>query len=188
MREREIVIRIGVPRVPPKKWLIATAVLIASASAVGLAVVPKFVDNTTLTASALNALVDAVNRPAVTRNNVQFSLGATYCGKTTLSTTGKIGGYPAAKNACQSVSACGPSPTAHMCTSEEIARTAQAGITIDVGWYSSSAVAAIQPTFITDCVGWTSEQGGDRGPTWNAVNKNPDTDYCNSSNPVLCCD
>src|SRR5215475_5016264 len=43
-----------------------------------------------------------------------------------------IGGYPAAKAACQA--ACGNSPTAHMCAVGEIVRAEQTGLPLVNGW------------------------------------------------------
>jgi hypothetical protein len=46
-------------------------------------------------------------------------------------------GYSGAKAMCAASTGCGSSSSAHMCTGEEIARSAQLGINPPTGWYSS---------------------------------------------------
>jgi hypothetical protein len=85
-----------------------------------------------------------------------FSVGTTlYCGSTP-STPGDLGalpygqGYLAAKQAC--ATKCGTT-TAHMCSSEELTRSAQLAIYPPAeGWFASG-VASAQSTLIADCYG-----------------------------------
>lgn len=120
----------------------------------------------------------------VTKNGKQYSLGATYCGKTTGVTSGVINdgaivGYVAAKAKCEVVSDCGMSLSAHMCTGEELIRSQALGMTIAKGWYSNGTY---------DCSGWrttinTSNSPG--APLWTEA---PNADSCSNANAILCCD
>lgn len=67
---------------------------------------------------------------AVVRNGV-------YCGATSSSFTGSAGGYTAIKSLCQT--ACNKR-TAHLCSGEEVIRSASLGmlpVTGAVGWYAT---------------------------------------------------
>jgi hypothetical protein len=148
------------------------------------------------TVSALQAQTNA--QAVVTNGSVSYSVGATtYCGPTTTTFTGDLGGYSGAKAACARVSSC--SATAHMCTSEELARSAALGISgpSAIGWFAGFFLAMGQTVgtgavaqLVTDCSGWgyagSSQSGpatgGATGP-YNAVNL-----PCNQSAPILCCD
>jgi hypothetical protein len=55
MREREIVIRLKLPLMPRKRWLIGAAAVVTCFSAIAYAALVTFVSHTTLTAADLNA-------------------------------------------------------------------------------------------------------------------------------------
>jgi hypothetical protein len=80
-------------------------------------------------------------RPILNKNGKQYSLDATYCGKTAATsspfTTGNITGYVVAKTLCESVAQCNNAPSAHMCTNEEIVRSRQLGVYVEHGWHST---------------------------------------------------
>jgi len=84
-----------------------------------------------------------------------YSVGATtFCGVSAMSYTGGgVGGYAGAKKICES--AC-KSPSAHMCTSEELIRSTAIGIAMpDNLWFSTGIHAQdIAPMVgIRDCDG-----------------------------------
>lgn len=145
----------------------------------------------------LDGLQQQVTKPTISRNGKQYSLGATYCGKTA-TTNGQItNGYAGAKGLCEAVAACGNSPSAHMCTNEEINRSAQMGIAIDTGWYTSAAFTSYpgcssgtcgSTQSTSDCNGWTSNNGAEYALTWNTGGRVLYYLPCTTSQPVLCCD
>jgi hypothetical protein len=198
----------------------AVLVLIAGASAVVYASVPvTFANGSVLQAPDLNADFDALDQrlarvesaspsapdageagaPArwiVSRGGKSYSLGATYCGVTpmtmgALTDAGSVAGYAAAKAMCESESACGsPAPSAHMCTAEDLTRTAQLGGTIPQGWYSSGLYAGLPATSgpANDCEGWTTTLPSVAGPSWNSAVGEPTVTGCNLTLAILCCD
>ena len=95
-------------------------------------------------ASEMLTLVKMNAITVVTTDAGSYSVGATkYCGTGPTNTTGAISyngatGYAGAKAMCQASSGCGSSATAHMCTTEELARSAQMEIAIPDGWYSGA--------------------------------------------------
>lgn len=145
----------------------------------------------------LDGLQQQLNKPTISKNGKQYSLGATYCGKTATSTNGQItNGYAGAKVLCEAVAACGNSPSAHMCTTEEVNRSAQMGITVDSGWYSAtehstwfgcSNFQCASSQNVTDCDGWSVTYGDYYAMAWQAGGY-PRQAACNTSRPVLCCD
>jgi hypothetical protein len=106
--------------------------------------------------------------------------------------TGNLGGYAGAKQLCETTCS---STTAHMCTSEELVRTSQLGVTIPTptgvvpgSWYSAGIrqVASGNPV---DCAGWTNDASGTSshdGPFWGLGQ--PQVTGCFNAAPVLCCD
>ena len=93
-------------------------------------------------------------------------------------------GYRAAKYLCEVAVG---SPTAHMCTSDEAARSAQVGVVpTGVGWISTGTASGPE----RDCIGWTRNDTDNRGVVW------PDGTYaagawpyaCNQTFPINCCD
>ena len=133
----------------------------------------------------------------MTVGTVSYSVGATkYCGKTN-PTDGKItsaatSGYVLAKSLCQNVTAgCNTSPSAHMCSSEELVRSSQLGVAVDAGWYSTGSTSAISNAAgksASDCLGWSSSDEANAGAVWNPSPLQPTAALCNARFPVLCCD
>lgn len=117
-----------------------------------------------------------------------WALSSGVCGVTPNAVTGNIGGYGVAKTLCEA--ACESSDTAHMCTSDELARWVATGGTIPTGdhWYSSFAYALTGPGLATDdCQGWTTPVTNAIGPTVNQLGR-PRSSECSVAHPILCCD
>ena len=133
-------------------------------------------------------------------NGATYSLGAIYRQTTdgkldgnllaTLPPTAKsANGYHAAKLLCQNKL---NSASAHMCSSEEMSRSAQLGVSISdkMGWISTGAGAGL----FRDCRGWSSK--GDQPPPVNDPNDSgvlwvgggPVPGGCNEPHYIHCCD
>jgi hypothetical protein len=104
----------------------------------------------------------------------QISGGPTQICGTAPPSTGSMGGYAGAKAAC--VTACGGSTTAHMCSSDEIVRTASIAGLVTSGWFATGTS--------NDCSGWTSTSGN--GTTLNNP-WTPTLTACSTSTSVICC-
>lgn len=132
-------------------------------------------------------------KPVVTKNGKQWSLGATYCG-ITAATDGSAGGYATTKALCEQPTTGCPSASgglgsssAHMCTAEELVRSASSGIPLPgAGWYNRGARVIEGPSSaMTDCAGWTSNSTNMSGALWSVT---PSGATCNATYPILCCD
>lgn len=181
---------------PKQKKVIRAAVVTGSVIAalgLGLAVAAphQWKASDPLAAADLNGLnVVTYSSDAGT---VMYSVGpTTFCGITPVTTTGAVvyatvPGYRGAKKACENVSSCGNSPTAHMCTAEELVRSSQLGIPTASGWISSGVAAGTG----TDCFGWTNGTISWSGAAWNTnvpTGAVSNLVSCNASLPILCCD
>jgi hypothetical protein len=180
--------------------------IVLAAAGVGSAAVPHaFKPGDVVSASAMNEnfteldqRIDKKNRfVAQIGGGPAYSMGATtFCGNTAptagrfMSGATKIG-YPAAKAQCEAVAGC--SPSAHMCTLEEVVRLAQMGVGPPApGWVGSGVVAPTAgPTQETgDCGGWSHDGPvgaiGEQGYIWTGTF----TAYnsCSTQQPILCCD
>jgi hypothetical protein len=178
---------------------------------VARALVPNtFTNGTVADANQVNANFAAVSKLIVATGS--YSIGATkYCGQTSTATTGSFAsgslvGYPAAKALCQSAQSCGPSQTAHMCTAEEMVRSAQMGVLPafspfgppSPGWYSTGTYEQIatgtgSTALLEDCAGWQIATGSTAyyGHVWQLAPSgqgNPGVNVCSNTNPVMCCD
>jgi hypothetical protein len=123
-------------------------------------------------------------------------------------TFNSLSGFPAALAMCQALSGCknvnnaGTVQTAHMCSAEEISRSAQLGIlplsTTNGAWYSTGAVS-FTPTGIAidDCSStvfffggqWTNSTAG-AGAVWGSTSTNVTQigwDQCSQPHEVMCC-
>jgi hypothetical protein len=122
----------------------------------------------------------------VTNGNSSYSLGAVYCGKTGTNPNPIGGGYTAVKGLCQT--ACGGAATAHVCTSDEMVRSAQLGVTLAQGWFAAGIGGrdgSPGSPYITDCHGFTDTTSS--GVTWNPSYNGPDFSPCTITLPILCC-
>jgi hypothetical protein len=199
-------IRIGIP-----------AVLLVGAGAVAVASVPTvWTGGQVLTAAALNANFTALDaritalealpaqvtalqaQTAVTIGSVSYSVGATkYCGVGPTSTAGAISyngvtGYAGAKAMCQASLGCGMSPTAHMCTADELIRSSQLGAAPSAtGWYAAGVYSEVTTTPVVepagDCDGWTTASGTALGADWESGPSFAVYTSCSGSYPILCC-
>lgn len=157
--------------------------------------------------------VEQQGKPVVSVGTKRYSIGATYCGYTA-PTRARFpgpfptvpGGYAGGKTLCEAVASCGTAPmsgaSAHMCTAEELARSAQlgmlegqtfgphlvfAGSFYQYGWMTSAG------TGDDECNGWTRDVADSRrGPTWHVANAGtgvmyPSTAQCSEQVPILCC-
>jgi hypothetical protein len=198
---REIVIKLGVPRWMRTRWTLAVIALGVAVSALVYATVPNtFAGGDPLSSSKVNANFTSLDgrvtaletfnvgtsRVVETRNGKSWSLGAVYCG-VTASTAGQItGGYAGVKGLCET--GC-TSPSAHMCTTEEIVRTAQMGVAAPAGWYSAGLYGIYNSStgiVNNDCVAWTNNTNAVNGYYWSSSFTTVQS--CNNPGPVLCCD
>ncbi len=127
-------------------------------------------------------------------SGARISVKGIWCGESTATTTGRIEdlaagvhGYEAARNICRS--ACGNSPTAHMCSAEEMVRSAQIGAVVGTNYYWVSAGVPIpapgQPTPTRptgDCSGWRSSSSTEFGLVWFGAGQ----DACAAGVPGPC--
>ncbi len=173
---------------------IAIPVLMVGASAVAIANVPNsFKDGDTLSAQKMNDNFSALDvrasaletgRFIATINGKKYSVGATQFTKATVKQyTGLIGNYNGAKGVCEGETG---SPSAHMCTTDEIVRTAAAGVSIAQGWYSSGVFSLVLGDSMNDCAAWQQAGAGYRGTFWNGTGALHDA--CGNPHPILCCD
>jgi hypothetical protein len=189
--------------------LVASVVIAVLGVGVAVAApVNTFKDTDLLTAKAMNqnfvdldARLSALDARVGTLEAFQsratvsgaYSVGAKYCGKTA-STPGNLSGlatpgagYAKAKAACQV--ACGASTTAHMCTPEDLTRSAQVGTAIATGWFATG-IWASYPTAgaVRDCLAWSTATSTDLGVAWDPALGPSGAAACNTSLAVLCCD
>lgn len=90
---------------------------------------------------------------------ISSSVLGVYCGRTTTTFNGNIGGYPAAKSQCETT--CGNS-NAHMCTSHEIAISKQLGISVGGAeqWIATFAYPSGATSPHNECISYTSGAAG----------------------------
>jgi hypothetical protein len=148
-----------------------------------------FANGTIADATQINADFTAVS--VVTANGVSHSAGATkFCGSTATLTAGTLSsggltGYRAAKALCQAAASCGTSATAHMCTGDEMLRSAQIGdVPSGVGWFST-AMGAVGAA--ADCAGWTTSSSSATAPAYVGSGQFGAAS-CNTLFAILCCD
>jgi hypothetical protein len=120
--------------------------------------------------------------------NSQYSMDAGYCGRTAPTTgflveSGALG-YAAAKLRCEK--ACN-SPTAHICTGEELVRHLQTGGAAPPtpGWYAAGIAAEASGGTIFDCSGFTSNLSTQFGLQFQVA---PSVAGCDGAQPINCCD
>ncbi len=179
----------------------------ATAAALVYAQVPHtFVEQTRMTISSqqmdenFSDLDQRIRKPVIEMNGRQYSLGAVYCGATAPTdgrfSSGVFTGLQAAKGSCETIAGC--SPSAHMCTSEEISRSIQLGEIPPGGWYSTMVWRDVtgDSAIARDCKGWSIDSPGiERGSILEVEANGPPTGSifstitgCDSILPILCCD
>jgi hypothetical protein len=181
---------------------LAVPAFVLFGGSVAFAGVPTtFKDGDTLSAQAMNenfASVDArlgvVEGRVSTKASGAYKAGATYCGLTATTTGDMSGiggsgsGYAKPRAPCQA--ACGGSTSAHMCSGDELVRSAALGGAIPSGWYAT-AVGRLWTDHTVEsqeCDGYQSATAAQVGSWWAGTVNRPRNAYCSESHPVLCCD
>jgi hypothetical protein len=144
----------------------------------------------------LDARIGAVEtKPVITKGGKQYSTFATFCGMTSATYDGKtVGGYAGAKSKCEAASSCGNSPSAHMCTAEEMVRSVQLSVPVTTadGWYATGVRAWGGNNLAAndDCEGWVYNTDG-YGADWGGgalPGSRPNHSGCANLLPIRCCD
>jgi hypothetical protein len=183
MKIKVITVDLEIPRRTKRMaLLIGLPVLLLGLSAVAVAgVVNTFHDGDVLHAKELNDnFVDLDARIAnLAAKQSDYSANATFCGGSA-NLPGNLGGYSGAKTTCGGTCklAGQSSPTAHMCTGEELVHSLAVGKNPPTGWYASGVGS--------DCFGYTSTEVQRNGSLW--AGGGPTYDSCEQIAPVLCCD
>ena len=149
-----------------------------------------------LLAVAVNSLTTFTSGTLVKASEVNANFAAlkaaiegipsgTFCGLSSSTFTGNMGGYTAAKSTC--VNTCGNS-NAHMCSAHEVSISSQQGLLpASFGWFSGGVNAIGDSSFqLTDCQGFTSASNTIRGTLWHP-SLFPWRDTCDQSYKILCC-
>jgi hypothetical protein len=123
----------------------------------------------------------------------KYSNGAVFCGATLGATVGDMSGFGAtkgyggAKTACEIT--CAGSPTAHLCTSDEVLRSVTLGMAVKSGWYAAASTSANWGNYyFSDCDGFMSTAANVYGPSWDSAASKPNVSQCNVAIAALCCD
>jgi hypothetical protein len=153
------------------------------------------IDGTLLPRSRVGAVPYAVNAERLLIHGAGSTISSgVWCGATA-ETTGRVRslsgalGYVAARENC--AAACS-SPTAHMCSVEEMTRAYQLGIDFGIGWIAvGNTDYAIGQT---DCSGWLENIATYGGMlARSAVHSGAESPHsepamCDARHPILCCD
>ena len=147
----------------------------------------SFSDGDIISSTEVNENFAKITEASVYTNPTgkKYTLNAAFCGNTTATSMGDLGGYAGAKTQCEAVATC--TETAHMCTAVEIVRFVSTGGTMpaEAVWYATGVVGEDNGR-ITDCSGWTTATVNERGARWNATT--PDSQPCSAPQRVACCD
>ena len=121
-----------------------------------------------------------------------YSTGAIYRGATASTFTGALGGYEGAKQACETALG---SPTAHMCTAEELVRTHATGNPVgngvDAMWHATGSRAMWPPNApiaVSDCQSFTEPSNQAQGASISVQGALMQVTTCDSSMKIACCD
>jgi hypothetical protein len=201
-------IKIHIDLTPRQKKVVRAAVVagaVIAALGLGIAIAAPIsstwsVDGLTLKGADLKGALDGLQsqissgRFVVTLGIKPYSLGATKYVAVTLTGGGgpngdgtyngtQVGGYTGAKAICETAAS---SASAHMCSSDELLHSAQAGIFIPSGWYSYAARTTYSTLGqIRDCGSWTLSNGQEYGLVWATPLQ---IDTCDHAQAILCCD
>lgn len=133
----------------------------------------------------VTVLEDPGTPVVVERNGELYSMGAFFCGATAADDDGARGGYPATKTACEDE--CG-SDSAHLCDTQEIARSRMVGLTVPTGYLSGPAFFYPPGTMdVNDCNGWLTNVSTRGAHFWGGDNI-LGFQSCATVSPLLCCD
>lgn len=102
-------------------------------------------------------------------------------------TSDGLAGYRAARKLCQDAL---QKASAHMCTADEMVRSAQTGSGSGSpnGWIASGTWSlhdTAQARAIDDCSGWTTSSESKTANVWTL--NTPSQDACQVAHPILCC-
>ena len=184
--------------------VVIVAGTISFAGALVYAAVEPFGTDETLTATKLNGNFADLNTRLATLEakagpvNVGgklYSRDATYKDSTAATkgafASAKATGYAAAKELCENKL----TPTAHMCTAEEVLRSQQLAVPLPKEhWYSAGVFSYDSPQRETDCAGWTVDTSGAEipvGPTLGPGGPGPAAPFkggCDFARPIMRCD
>ncbi|MDZ4726884.1 MAG: hypothetical protein SH817_12060 [Leptospira sp.] len=137
----------------------------------------------------INTSSQANSATLTINGRISSSTLGVYCGTTSATYTGNIGGYATAKSLCEAASVCN-NVNAHMCSAHELTISRQLGISISGNtWFSSHAywVGADPVIFVTDCEGWTSNSASIGGSFNNPSSTYGSWNYCSNSYRIACC-
>ena len=133
----------------------------------------------------LNAL-EGGKRVYTAPNGGRYSLDGSYCGKTAALNGAEVGGMTGAKVRCEAVC----SPSAHMCTGEELTRL----LATDLAFAQSSIPSIVWFQSLDDdggtsgtCNGWTSNSHDVHATVLDNHVRFSWT-YCDRRYPIACCD
>ncbi len=123
----------------------------------------------------------------------RYAAGAVFCGATATATTGDMSGFGVAKGYAAALTACrqtcSNAPTAHMCTADEVVRSAALGVEVAEGWYATGLVGLASASYtMSDCQGFSTISSSYYGVRWESSYPGPVWSTCATSYPVLCCD
>ena len=200
MKFKVYVVDVTMPRPARLALLLAIPLVTLATSAVLRADVKNaFASGDSLSAAKVNENFNSLDarlktledRKVLSAGSSGYSVGATrFVKATSVMKNGNMGGYPGAKLACQSEVG---TATAHLCTAEEVLRSASLGVgpTAD-GWMATGVYAAYDSTnthYFDDCNGFTSNNASNVGMTWlpNGAGV-PYDHFCSEEHPLLCCD
>lgn len=129
----------------------------------------------------------SAGRVVVSNGSKSISVGALFCGATSQTYTGNLGGLTAAKSVCETT--CGD-PAAHMCTDEEIRRSTAIGISMNASsyyaWVTGQVGQASDSYENSDCNGWTAAWASGFGTATNDKGRMY-ARTCDSQFSIACC-
>ncbi len=145
------------------------------------------VDGVDLPRSKLGAAPYALEaaRAVAAKNDTLYSGNGIYCGTTAAQFTGNLGGFAGAKTTCETKCS---SPSAHMCTADEIVRSMAMSVPISGSpWYATFTKQYFNGnSYVGDCASFKSSDMFWVGHYIESGQ--PNADFCNASHPVACCD
>lgn len=155
------------------------------------------VDGTPLPRTHIGAVpyaIEAANATVSSRHHVgvdseEIAVGGTFCGATD-PRSASAGGYAGVKSICEIECL---SPTASLCTLDDVVRSAQLGITVpggrvtgDRSIFNNPEGTLAQHIDINDCNGFSTTAANRASQAWSG--SAPDLTTCDVSAAFLCCD
>lgn len=213
---------IAIDLTPKQKRLLRGAVVVGAAiAAMGAGIAMAAIDTTWISTgqpvssaqlkgdldglqAQITSLQNQISSGKLSRtvNGVSYSGGATvFCGTTPTQIVGNFS-YGGAKQMCQASLDCDMSATAHMCTNEEMVRSAQLGLPIPAapGWISNGTLyqglydnaGVYENLSSNDCLGWSPTVSGSYGgavfSSGGSGSYYGNTLPCDETLYIFCCD